>query len=70
MSTTNRFGKPNMTNLPSELGKEIFKKILDTPRANYERIYQEATLIEKKIVEVREKEGIFLCRKKAKRSNL
>ena len=32
MSRNTRFGKPCMTNLPPELGRQIFDEILNTPK--------------------------------------
>ena len=31
-----RYGKPNMNNLPYELGKEIFEEILNSPKVDRE----------------------------------
>ena len=56
MAYSTRFGKPNMTNLPSELGAAIFKQILSTPRPDYAKMQEEATRLEREMVKVREKE--------------
>ena len=57
MAAHARFGKPNMTNLPSELGIAIFKQILNTPRYDYEKRRAETKELEKKMLEVRLKEN-------------
>ncbi|MBQ6240530.1 MAG: hypothetical protein IJK56_09300 [Firmicutes bacterium] len=56
MAYSTRFGKPNMTNLPSELGTAIFKQILSTPRPDYAKMQEEAIKLEKEMVKVRERE--------------
>ena len=56
MAYSTRFGKPNMTNLPSDLGKAIFKQILSTPRPDYTKMQEEAVKLEREMVKVREKE--------------
>ena len=56
MAYTTRFGKPNMTNLPSELGRAIFNQIMSTPRPNDEELDIETRKIEKEMLKVREKE--------------
>ena len=42
MATTTRYGKPNMTGLPKELGIQIFKTILSTPAPDFEKMHQES----------------------------
>lgn len=42
MATTTRYGKPNMTGLPKELGVQIFKTILSTPAPDFEKMHQES----------------------------
>ena len=56
MSTPTRFGKPNMTNLPSELGIAIFKQILNTPQYDYKGRRAKAKELEKKMLEARLKD--------------
>ncbi len=56
MAYSTRFGKPNMTNLPSELGAAIFRQILNTPRPDYAKMQEEAARLEREMVKVREKE--------------
>lgn len=53
MAYTTRFGKPNMTNLPSELGKAIFQQILNTPKPNDELLEEEARVLEREMIKVR-----------------
>jgi len=56
MAYSTRFAKPNMANLPSELGKAIFKQILSTPRPDDEKLDAEARELEKQMIKVRERE--------------
>ena len=56
MAYSNRYGKPNMTNLPPELGRGIFRQIMNTPRPDFDRIHQEAQKVERAIVNVRRNE--------------
>ena len=56
MAYSTRYGKPNMTNLPSELGKAIFEQILNTPRPDDEKLDAEARELEKQMIKVRERE--------------
>lgn len=42
MITTTRFGKPNMTSLPKELGMRIFKTIRSTPAPDFDKMHQES----------------------------
>ena len=56
MARPNRYGKPAMTNLPADLGREIFRQILGTSAPDYDRLHQEAQRVEKAIVDARRKE--------------
>ena len=56
MATSTRYGKPCMTNLPSELGVAIFQRILSTPRPDREKRRIETMEIEKEMLEMRLKE--------------
>ena len=56
MAYSDRFAKPNMTNLPSELGKAIFRQILSTPRPDYSKMQAEAIALEKEMIKILEKE--------------
>lgn len=56
MAYSTRYGKPNMANLPSELGKAIFEQILSTPRPDDEKLDAEARELEKQMIKVRERE--------------
>ena len=55
-STPVRYGKPNMTNLPSELGVAIFTQILNTPKPDREKRRAESKAMERKMLEARLKE--------------
>ena len=56
MARSKRYGKPMMTNLPTDLGREIFRQILSTPTPDYDRLHQEAQRVEKAIVDARRRE--------------
>ena len=55
-STPVRYGKPNMTNLPSDLGIAIFTQILNTPKPDREKRRAESKAMERKMLEARLKE--------------
>ena len=48
--------KPNMTNLPPELGAKIIRQIMNTPRPDYEKLRSEAVQLEREMIRVREEE--------------
>ena len=50
-----RFGKPNMTNLPPELGRAIISQIMSTPKPDYAKMQAEAEKLEREILKAREK---------------
>ena len=56
MAYSTKFGKPSMTNLPTELGVRIFKQILNTPRPDYAKMHEKAVRLEREMVKVRERE--------------
>ncbi len=56
MAYSTKYGKPNMTNLPSDLGISIFKQIMDTPKPDYSKMQEEATRLEREMIKVREAE--------------
>ena len=51
-----RYGKPCLTNLPKDLGKAIFKKILTTPVPDRAKMKAESDALLKAMVEERERE--------------
>ena len=55
MAVTTRFGKPNMTGLPKELGVRIFKTILSTPAPDFEKMEHEVDELERQMKLEREK---------------
>ena len=55
MATTSRFGKPNMTNLPKDLGVRIFKTILATPAPDFKKMHEESLELERQMMIEREK---------------
>ncbi len=50
MATTTEFGKPNMTNLPKDLGTRIFRTILSTPAPDWDKMEQEADELERQML--------------------
>jgi len=56
MAYTTRYAKPDMTSLPAELGKAIFRQILSTPKPDDEQMAVEARALEKEMVKVRDEE--------------
>lgn len=49
MAVTTKYGKPNMTGLPKELGVSIFKTILSTPKPNFEKLHHESMELERQM---------------------
>ncbi|MBR5341367.1 MAG: hypothetical protein IK151_05525 [Erysipelotrichaceae bacterium] len=52
-----RYGKPNMNNLPYELGKAIFEEIRNSPRVDREAIRKEVEEFKKRVIEERRRKG-------------
>ena len=52
---TTRYGKPNMTGLPKDLGMQIFKTILSTPAPDFEKMHQESLELMHQMKEERER---------------
>ena len=50
-----RYGKPNMNNLPYELGKAIFEEMDNSPKVDREALRKEADELERYIIETRRK---------------
>ena len=46
-----------MTNLPTELGRAIFKQILNTPKPDYDAMEKKARALEAEMLKVREQEN-------------
>jgi len=53
---TTRYAKPNMVNLPPTLGRAIFRQIMSTPKPDDERLNEEARMLEKEMIKVRDRE--------------
>ncbi len=51
-----RYGKPCMTNLPSNLGKAIFQHILNTPPVDDEKMKAESARLVAEMLKVRKAE--------------
>ena len=56
MAYSTRFAKPNMTNLPTELGRAVFKQILNTPKPNDDALAAEAKRLENEMLKTRRHE--------------
>ena len=50
MAYPKKYGKPNMTNLPLELGIGIFDQILNTPKPDYMKMQEESMRLERKMI--------------------
>ena len=48
-----KYGQPCMTNLPTELGRAIFKQILNSPKPDDEAMRAEAIRLEKEMIKAR-----------------
>ena len=57
MNNAARICRPNMANLPVELGRGIITHILKTPKPDFDKMQEDATRIEKEIIEILEKEN-------------
>lgn len=57
MASTRTYGKPNMTNLPADLGRSIFNTIMNTPRPDDRAIDKKAAEIEDRIRDARSKKN-------------
>lgn len=55
MAAAKRFGKPNMTGLPKDMGSRIIKTILSTPAPDFEKMELEANELERQMKLEREK---------------
>ena len=51
-----RYGKPNMNNLPYELGKSIFEEMDNSPKVDRQERKKEALELQKKMMDARRKE--------------
>ena len=56
MADVIRYGKPNMTNLPTDLGKAIFKRILSTPVPDRNKMKAESAELLKEMIRERDRE--------------
>ena len=54
--TVTQYPKPNMTNLPRELGRMIFEEIRQSPKADREKMHEISMQLEEKMLEERKKE--------------
>ena len=65
MAYSTRYGKPNMTNLPSDLGIAIFKEILETPKLDYLKLQEDTARLEREMIEIRKSENAKLAEDRA-----
>ena len=52
-----KYGRPNMNNLPYELGKAIFEEIMNSPKIDREERRKKALEMERQIIEARQREN-------------
>ena len=57
MAEVSRFGKPNMTNLPPDLGVAIFRQIMTSPAPDREKMRRESQRLVRENVKVRKRES-------------
>ena len=55
-TTITRYTKPSMTNLPADLGQEIFNQILNSPTPDRKKMKEESDELLKKMIQERDKE--------------
>lgn len=60
-----RYGKPVLTNMPYEIGKPIFDKILSTPRPDFEKMKAEAEEVEREWRRIRMEEDAREARERS-----
>lgn len=56
MANMTRYGKPSLTNLPTDLGKTIFKQIMNTPAPDRAKMKAESDQLLKQMIKDRERE--------------
>ena len=56
MAEVSKFGKPNMTNLPPDLGVAIFRQIMTSPAPDREQMRRESQRLVRENVKVRKRE--------------
>ena len=56
MAEVSRFGKPNMTNLPPDLGVAIFRQIMTSPAPDREKMRRESQRLVRENLKVRKRE--------------
>ena len=52
-----KYGRPNMNNLPYELGKAIFEEMDKAPKTDWEKRRKEALELQERMIEARNKEN-------------
>lgn len=57
MAESKRYGKPCMTNLPAELGRAIFKQMLNSSKPDEDAIEAKVRKLEKEMLETRSREN-------------
>lgn len=56
MAYSARYAKPDMTGLPSKLGRAIFRQILSTPKPDDAKLREEARRLEAEMIKIRKYE--------------
>ena len=56
MAEVSRFGKPNMTNLPPDLGVAIFRQIMTSPAPDRKKMRRESQRLVRENLKVRKRE--------------
>lgn len=56
MLSTGRYAAPCMTNLPTQLGRAIFKQMLSTPKRDEDAIERKVRKLEQELIEARMRE--------------
>ena len=62
MSSYARYLKPSITNLPVDLGREIFSQILNSPVSNHKAMRDKSNQLLASMLEARERENDFTLR--------
>ncbi len=57
MAESTRYAKPCMTNLPPELGRAIFKQMLNSPKPDEDEIEAKVRKLEKQMIAARERDN-------------
>ncbi|MBQ3334010.1 MAG: hypothetical protein IJG85_00185 [Eubacteriaceae bacterium] len=56
MAMSGRYHKPNMTNMPAELGKRVFLEILNSPVPDHAKLHEDSVRLEQQMISDMEKD--------------